>query len=127
MLYVLEQGPTEQTLLEMCLRERRPLPAVIQNAPELEVGLELYYGAYLDLQSHRPLGFDGAAGLIPHLVVREYALAYDFTEEQHEDLQFYVKKLDEEYLKWKAEQSKKRTRPSGNKGAHPAPRQRTRQ
>lgn len=113
MLYVLEQGPTEQSLLEMCMRERRPLPAVIQNAPELLPGLELYYGAYLDLQSHRQLGLE--EGPIPHLAVMDYADRYDFEEDQRDDLLFFVKKLDAKYFEWRREDKRRRSKSSTGK------------
>lgn len=111
MLYTLEQGPTEKMIIEQCMRENRQLPRAIQGAPELFVGLSLYYGAYLDLQSTRPLGWGD--GKISWTSVYEYCLANNYSEEQHEDLQFYVVKLDEAYLNWREAQRAKNKQATG--------------
>lgn len=79
------------------MRERLPLPNKIQNAPELFLGLELYYGAYLDLYTCRT-GFGD--GPISWQSVEEYAYYNEYTLEQKEDLHYFVNKMDEGYLKW---------------------------
>lgn len=78
------------------MRERRPLPPAIANAPELQMGLELYYGAFLDLMTCRTMGM--GPGPIPWTAINQYARAYDYSEEQEEDLQFYVSRMDQAYL-----------------------------
>lgn len=98
---MLEQGPTEQRIIEQCIRERRPLPTAIKNAPELQPGLGLYYTAYLDLQGDRQVGM--SEGLIPWTAVDRYAERNQFDDETREDLQYHVRKLDEAYLAHKAE------------------------
>lgn len=107
MLYSVERGPQEQALLATCLRERRDLPDSIKNAPQLVYGLELYYTAYLDLQSCRATGWTD--GRISWLNVNEYAMRCEYSEEQHDDLQFYVARLDDAYLTWKQEKRKRET------------------
>lgn len=87
-------------ILEQCKRERRPLPPAIQNAPDLEMGLELFYGAFFDLTSCRSLGM--GLGPIPWTAVNQYARAYGYSEEQEEDLQFYISRMDHAYMEWAA-------------------------
>lgn len=75
---------------------RRPLPKRIQDAPELQLGLELYWDAFWDLSTCRTSGF--GAGPIPWLAVREYALTFEFDEEQMNDLFYLVRRMDNVYL-----------------------------
>jgi hypothetical protein len=95
--YLIEQGPTEQTLLKQALRLGEPIPDKIANAPELRLGLQLFIDAFFDLDSERTHG-DNLA-LIPWRSIREYALAFDFDEEQTADLFYFVRKMDSDHLK----------------------------
>lgn len=79
------------------MREGHPLPQKIANAPELRIGLELYFGAFLDLCNSRSGMGDGP---IPWTVVAEYSKANDFDPVQREDLHFYISKMDTVYMKW---------------------------
>lgn len=65
------------------------------------MGLELYYGAFMDLTSCRGTGY-GTEGPIPWTVVRQWAEAYQLSDEQTEDLQYHIPRMDEVYLKFKA-------------------------
>ena len=85
-------------ILEQCKRERRPLPPAIANAPELRMGLEMYYGAYFDLMTCRQVGM--VAGPIPWTAINQYATAYRYDDEQEDDLQFYISRMDSAYLEW---------------------------
>ena len=79
------------------MREGHALPPKIANAPELRFGLELYFGAFLDLMSSRSGAGDGP---IPWTTIAEYAKAYEFDEVQTEDLFYHIAQLDAVYLKW---------------------------
>lgn len=94
----MEQGPAERRILEQCRRERLPLPDRISNAPELQLGLELFYGAYIDLSTCRTGMGDGP---ISWQVAREYAIINEFNEEQIDDLHYFISHLDEAYTSWK--------------------------
>jgi len=96
LLYTLERGEVEQRLIKQCLKMRRPLPDSIQNAPALELGLELYWDAFWDLSTCRPSGF--GAGPIPWLAIRDYGLTFGFDDEQLEDLFYLVRVMDNAYL-----------------------------
>lgn len=93
----MEQGPVERRILEQCKRERLPLPNRIQNAPDLRIGLELYYSAFLDLCSSRGGMGDGP---IPWTVVHEYGLLLGLDDDQLDDLHYYVSRMDDAQLKW---------------------------
>lgn len=94
MLYCLEQGPTEQAIITACIRDRMPLPERIANAPALFLGLELYYGAFADLNTCR------AEGPISWLTIDEYAQRRGLCGEQKEDLFFFVREMDNAYLEF---------------------------
>lgn len=79
------------------MRAGQPMPERIANAPELQLGLQLYLEAFFDLDSERTHGKSLAP--IPWSRIKGYAEAYEFDTEQTEDLIYFVKKLDNEHLK----------------------------
>jgi len=79
------------------MRAGQPLPDRIANAPELEPGLQLFLQAFFDLDSERSHGNGLTA--IPWTSIATYARAFEFDEEQTEDLYFFVRRLDSEHLK----------------------------
>lgn len=94
------------------------LPEFIQNAPELDPWLELYWEAYQDLSTCRPAGFSGVSP-IPWLSVKEYAEANDYDEEQASDLAYFTRIMDRAFLQWYEKQhghKQKRTGISGSNG-----------
>lgn len=108
----MEQGPTEKFIIEQCIRNRMPLPEKIKNAPMLELGLELYYVAFLDLNTCRHIGF--GEGPIPWAVTRQMAdEELGLEDEQREDLFYYVAKMDTAYLEYRAKETEKKA----NKGS----------
>lgn len=98
MLYQLKYGKTEEAQIEAALMLGREIPQHIANAPELFLGLELYYDAFWDLSSSRPSGF--GPGQIPYREIWEYATLRGFSEEQRDDLLFFIPRMDEEFLKY---------------------------
>ncbi len=87
------------------MQRRLPLPDRIQNAPELELGLELYYGAFWDLDSCRPLGM--GEGPIPWIAIEQYAQLNDIVGDQREMLHFHIRQLDNAYLQHRASKMNK--------------------
>lgn len=104
-------------IIEQCVRQGMPLPQRIQNAPELHLGLELYYLAFLDLTSCRTAGY-GTEGPIPWTATRQWAEAHDLSGEQLEDLEYHIPRMDEVYLKFKAKklEASTKTPPGPRKG-----------
>ncbi len=82
-----------------------PLPERIANAPELYLGLELYYMAFMDLTTCRGQGY-GTEGPIGWLAIRDYAVAQEIQGEQLEDLFYHIQHLDAAYLDHKAKKLK---------------------
>ena len=89
-------GPHEQTIAKQAVRAGQPLPSRIENAPELEIGLQLYLQAFFDLDSERSHG--NGLVQIPWTSIAAYAQAFAFDEEQTEDLFYFIRKLDSEHL-----------------------------
>jgi len=106
LLYTLEQAPHERRIIEQCLRERLPFPQAIQKAPELWMGLELFYSAFLDLDGDRPSGW--SLMRIPWTVMADYAHAYNIVDEQREDLFYLVREMDKAYVAHMDKKSKKK-------------------
>lgn len=101
----------EKTVIEQCVRDKRPIPAHIVNAPELHPGLDLYFLAFLELTTCRTQGY--AEGPISWLSIKEYAVWEQFDRDQIEDLFYHIRKMDDAYLNYRAEkitaQSKTKT------------------
>lgn len=86
-----------------------PLPERIANAPELYLGLELYYAAFMDLTTCRGQGY-GTEGPISWLVIAEYADRNEIEGEQREDLFYHIQHLDAAYLEFKGKKLKDKTK-----------------
>ena len=69
------------------------------------MGLELFFGAYIDLDGDRPSGW--SIRPIPWAVMRDYAECYEITGEQREDLFYFVRAMDKAYIE-KVEADNKR-------------------
>jgi hypothetical protein len=96
-------------IIEQCARDKTPLPARIANAPELLLGLDLYYLAFFDLTSCRSLGY-GIEGPITWLTVDEYADRIGLEGDQREDLHFHISRMDKTYLDFRAKKHKSDTK-----------------
>ena len=97
MAYLLELGPIEQNIAKQAMRAGQPIPDRIANAPELEMGLQLYLQAFFDLDCERSHAMAPTA--ISWTSVQDYAKAFEFDEEQTEDLHFFIRRMDSEHLK----------------------------
>lgn len=93
---MIEIGPIEQQLVKQAVREGKPIPERIQNAPELQTGLGLYLEAFLDLDSERSNAF--GPGRIPLSKIFEYAACYQFDTEQTEDLVYLIREIDKAHV-----------------------------
>lgn len=100
MLYTVEQGKHEEAVIKQCMRENKPLPKKIQNAPELALGLYLYWGAFWDLDTCRPTG-DGVVHPIPWYAIEHWAVVNELDQDQHESLHYIIRQLDNAFIKKK--------------------------
>lgn len=120
-MYLFDIAPIERNVVQQLVREGLPVPDTFTSPPELRPGLELFLDAFFDLDSERQSGTP-----IPWRAMRDYAIAYGFTEEQTNDLFFFVRALDEEHLTRQAKQAKQAATKNGAKSrsARPIPRRR---
>lgn len=84
--------------MDECIRRGKPPPESIQNAPELNAGLGLYYVAFLDLTGCRHVG--EALGTIDWLMIDRYCQRYDIEGEQYEDMQYLIARMDAAFLEY---------------------------
>jgi hypothetical protein len=98
-------GATEQNIARMAHLIGQPMPERIANAPELQLGLGLYLQAFFDLDSERSHGM--SLTRIPWSSVKDYAIAFEFNEQQTEDLFYYIKRLDGANLQYLADKMPK--------------------
>jgi|CXWL01.1.fsa_nt_gi hypothetical protein len=95
----MEYGPDEQKIVLQCLREHMPFPDFIKNAPELGVGLQLFFTAFTDLSTTRNMGMD--EGPISWAAIQEYIRWAQLDDDQAEALHFHVRGMDVAYLKFR--------------------------
>jgi hypothetical protein len=71
-------------VLEASQKRGHPIPEAIQNAPELLPGLDVFYYAFLELNSERPASFSGMRA-IPVSKIREAAVRLEYVQEEDQD------------------------------------------
>jgi hypothetical protein len=71
----------------------------MQNAPDLRLGLELFFTAFGDLTTCRTLGFGTVSG-IPWTAIDEYCDRLGLDAELRDDMHFYIREMDDAYLKF---------------------------
>ena len=77
------------------------------------MGLELFYGAFLDLSTCRPSGWGLCA--IPWTVIHDYASANRLMGDEREDLFFHIRKMDDAYMEYHKSKTDKESK-LGSKG-----------
>lgn len=77
-----------------------PLPSKIENAPELELGLGIFLGAFYDLDSCRASGWE--EGPIPWTAVSEWCDRAEADTDLRDAMHHHIRALDLEYLRYKA-------------------------
>ena len=87
----------------MALQARQPLPEPIQNAPEIPLGLGMFYAAFQELSSER------TEGPIPGTAIRSYCRDEEITGELADDLFYHVRNLDNALLEFRAKKAETQT------------------
>jgi len=100
----MEMGQVEQRMIRECYARKKALPERIQNAPNLFMGLELYFQAFVELNTNRNTGW--SAGPIPSWCIAEYAERLELTEEEEEDLHYHIRMMDQAFLAHVARKNK---------------------
>lgn len=91
----------------MCLKQKRPLPKAIANAPELNLGLEFVYSSFWELSTTRPTGW--GFGPIPWNAIASFCDRYEMDDEESEDFSFLSRAMDRAFLEHHAEKDKNKT------------------
>lgn len=96
MLYNLTQGKTEQSIIRQCIKDGRPYPAAIRDAPDLRsiMGLEVFMQAFYDLSTCR----GGMGGPIPWTDIQAYCNEMGYEGDFREKLFHHVRELDFAFL-----------------------------
>lgn len=102
----MEQGATEKFIIQQCVQQKLPLPARIANAPELMLGSEFYFLAFLELTTCR----NSADGVVSWLAIKAWADEYEISGEQREDLFHHVQAMDAAYMKHRADKLQAKAR-----------------
>lgn len=102
-------GLTERTILRQ-LRPGDKLPPRIANAPELLMGLDLYVNAFYALTSCRGSSYN-SEGPIPWIAMRDYCEDSEIYGEDRFYFYELIAKMDQAYLKYKAEKAKRNQPP----------------
>lgn len=92
-----EHGHVEQGFLRQATQQNGPVPEFILNAPQLGVGLEFLYNSYIKLSTCRPSSFAGISR-IPWTAISQYCHDYKIYDEEREDFEFVIDKIEEAYL-----------------------------
>lgn len=88
----------------MQLEQRRP-PDWFEEEPQLAPGEDFFLRAFFNLSTERQIGW--ASGPIPHSRVVEYGVRSGLEEATIEILVHVIRRMDQAYLEWLAEQRKK--------------------
>ena len=64
----------------------------------LEMGLDLYFIAWLELNSCRSVGL--GLGPIPWIAVYTYSKEFEFNPDQCESLHHHIRAMDKVYFEW---------------------------
>ena len=105
----------EEKILRDCGRYGQPIPDAIKDAPDLRMGLTLFYAGFWDLHSCRPVGLD--VGPIPLTAILDYCTAYQIDGDQREDFIWLIRRLDAEYRKWMRNHARPNKVQQANTGA----------
>lgn len=90
----------------MCMKQGAALPPAIANAPTLDDGLEIFYAAFLELESTRQIGM--AMGPIPRWAITIYCSEYGFDADLRQDMYDLVGLLDRTYMEHANKESKRK-------------------
>jgi len=104
----------EQLIIKQCLKDNRAFPEKIQNAPDILLGLNLFYSAFIDLDSCRHSGYED--GPIPWTAIADYCAHKGITGETADDMFFHVRSLDKAFLKHRSDKAKKELSKTDSKG-----------
>lgn len=101
MLYRLEMGKIEKTIFDHHERSKEPLPPKVEGAPQIQLGLELYWNGFAALNTCRGSMYN-SEGPVPWTAMLAYCEQYEIYGDQREDFFYIMALMDEAYLTFKA-------------------------
>lgn len=96
--YQLQHGANEEAVIRQSAKSGQPLPARIENAPSLLIGLDLYYIGFQDLSSSRQVGM--GLGPIPWMAIEQYCHLIGLDQDQKEAMHHHIVEMDSAFLKF---------------------------
>lgn len=111
----MKQGPIEQIIIKQAARDGTPLPNSIANAPDLEIGLQLFYVAFFELSTCRSFS-QMSEGPIWWTAINDYCNQYNIRDSQRDDLFYHLNELDKVYLDYREKETKKQLDKNAKKG-----------
>ena len=106
----MEQGPNADKIVAMARKQKMPVPDKIKNAPNLSVGLVLYWRAFQDLSSDRDIGM--GVGPIPWTSMDAWAARNRIRGDSFERFVMILRGMDGAFM----EKQGKKTKGKMNKG-----------
>ena len=100
-------GKVEKRMIRQAYATKRPLPDNIKNAPDLFMGLELYFHAFTDLNTCRNSGW--SAGPIPATAIDEHCDRLGLTPDENDEMHYFIRRMDEAFLKYSAKKNKEKS------------------
>lgn len=101
MLHQLDSaGVDEAAVIKACERSGRPIPEKILNAPTLNLGLDLFYRAFMQLGSCRTLGME--EGPIPWTAICMWCNENEIEGAQRGRMFHNVRAMDNAYMAYRA-------------------------
>lgn len=117
--YDLDHGEAEQHVLLAAAREGFPIPAVIEQAPRLLPGLDLFYAAFLQLRTCAAPDLP-----VPWTAIREWATEHELDPAQRRAVFHHVRELDRTLMEWRRAKEKRHEQSRKVRQGHAKPRSR---
>lgn len=91
-----------------------PVPEPLRDPPEIEQGLEIYWVAYAEVSTDRPMGFGAAP--IPWTAIQRWGEVHELNEDQMTLLHTFLRSMDAEFMAYYEEKEKRKNKSSGSIG-----------
>lgn len=85
-------------MIREAYRRKKAVPERIQNAPDLFLGLELFFDAFMELSTCRNTGW--SPGPIPSWCISEFCVRMELDEETTDDMIYHIRQMDQAFMKY---------------------------
>jgi hypothetical protein len=107
-------GDIEESIAKQAIQNGMPIPDRIQNAPGLIPGLEIFLGAFFELDSERT--HSNGVTMIPASKIHDWADRYRLSDEMREDMIHHIRWMDSDHCRRVAEKQKQAAEAARTKG-----------